>query len=303
MAVAPQTRSVVTGSAFNHQSRIAVVLQDAGSTTTYGGISMPYQLSKPTEATGVWVATQSPGLLVTADPADVTAHYPAVLSPALATLSADKKALNVTLPASLDFGAIATSTSIESFFIKLRPADTNPTEIFICRNDVDLMTGVGTQVLITQKETSIIMQHALSMVVVYVKRAAGTTDSPDVRQITIRNKAGASSAPLTQGSFALADNSFTPNTTPASYTRTMSGFAINQAHYAFLVYPSTITAGETEMVLKTDQAEFVMPMPAKTWASGTVYIYNVEISPNEAQLVDITLADWPAWTEKNLDLE
>lgn len=303
VAVTPQTRSVVTGTEFAHGSLINIILHDAdGGTSTYNGISMPYMFQKLTADPGVWIPTETEGLLVS-DPADVYAHVPADL-PDYVTLGADKKSLDVTLPATMDFGNINTSNAFESFYLKLRTTDADATEIFVCRDDADLMTGKGTQVSTASdgtKETVIGMKHALAMVVVYIKRAAGLTDNPDVRGIAIRNKAAG--GPLKQGSVALEDNAFTPNAIDAGYARTMSGFPVDVVRYAMLVNPSTMAAKEVEMVLTTDGASYTMPMPAKTWASGKVYIYNIEISANEAQIGDVLLTDWPEWTEKPFELD
>lgn len=305
VAVTPQSRSVVTGTAFKHGSRINIIMQDAGATTIYRGLSQPYEFQKLTDADpGTWVPTAAEGLLVS-DPANVYAHYPAVLAVSEAVLSSDKKTLTLALPAARDFGDINTSSSFESFYMKLKADDPDPTEIFVCTDDTDYMTGQGTQVSTLQggsKQTAVSMQHALAMVIVYVKRAAGTSDLPDVRGITIQNKAGGA-APLKQGSFLLADNSFTANSAEAGYTRTMSGFPVDVVRYALLVYPAAMEKGAAEMILTTDGAAYTMDMPAKTWTSGRVYIYNVEISANEAQIGGVTITDWPEWTDKPFELE
>lgn len=304
--VAPQTRNAVTGTAFSHSSRINIILQDAGVTAKYQGISQPYEFQKQTDSDpGAWVPTEAEGLKVS-DPAEVYAHYPAVLTASEATLSSDKKTLTVALPASRDFGDINTSSTFESFFLavnKSTPGEAK--EVFICADDADYMAGRGTQVSTVvgeSKATTISMKHLMAMVVVYVKRNAALPDNPDVKRISISNTTGGPS-PLKQGAFSMTDNTFTPNTTAAVYTRTMSGFPVDQVYYAMMVYPSVMAEGDVQMELVADQTTYTMEMPAKTWLAGHVYLYNVEISTNTAQLKGVSVEEWPAWIDKPFELE
>lgn len=304
--VTPQTRNVVAGTAFSHGSRINIILQDAGVTNRYQGVSQPYEFQKLGDTDpGVWVPSETQGLLIS-DPANVYAHYPAVLTGSEATISSDKKTLTVALPASRDFGDLNTSSTFESFYMAVdKSITTTPMEIFICTEESDYMTGQGTPVstIVGQtKETTIAMTHLMAMVVVNVKRHPSLSDVPDIKRITIRNTP-TGTAPLKQGAFSLLTNVFTPNTTPAEYTRTMTGFPVDLVYYALLVYPAAMVIGDVQMELVANNIKFTMAMPTKAWLAGHVYLYNVEISANQAQIQGVQVEEWPAWIDKPFELE
>lgn len=304
--VIPQTRNVVAGTSFSSGSRINIILQDVGVTTKYQGVSQSYEFQQRTASVpGTWGPATGQGLLIS-DPANVYAHYPAVLTASEASLSSDKKTLNVALPASRDFGDMNNSSTFDWFYMAVdKGTPATAKEIFICAADADYMTGQGTPVSTVigeTKATIISMTHLMAMVVVCVKRSASLANRPDVKRITISNTT-AGTSPLKQGSFSVLTNIFSPNTIPAIYTRTMTGFPVDKVCYAMMVYPAQMIAGDVQMELVVDKTKFTIAMPLKTWLAGHVYLYNVEISTNEAQIQGVQMEEWPEWIDKPFELE
>lgn len=300
ISVGVATRSIaMTGATFPHESKINVILADplGGGTTAYGK-SMVYTFKKPdSNVAGTWLTTTE--FLVGEKTANVLAHYPATL-PAGATLSADKRSISPGLEGTMDFGKLENYNGDNIFRMKL---STDPgamdSEILIANGEVDYISGAGNDVYADPKvptahQTTITMHHALCMIVLRMYKAPESITPGYMSKFTFAN--ATMGGPLKKGSFALADQSFTP-LAPAedmTYVRTLSGFPAG-LYFATFVYPATFGNKEVELTLQIDGGSYTFELPAGKWEAGKVVFYEVRINGQASDLKEeILVKDWPA---------
>lgn len=306
---AATTRSVITGTAFPHGEAINIILNDAGGTTSYNGIELPYRFTKPSDgAAGVWMPVlpdgQTEGLMMKSEAATLLAHYPATL-PTGASVNKPTATLTPAVAAEQDFGTPANG-NYRSYRLRVNstaaPAATE--DVYLSQSEVDYLTGSVASVTNSSGTVSIPMKHLLAMVVLRVdKNPADDASLCEMKYMTLTNKAGAST-PMTDGTFSILDGSFSVGSTAQTYRRTMDGFAAG-TNFGMLVYPATIaTAGDVVLEFRVDYQRYTIDMPAKEWTPGSVTLYKVKIEGNQAILdKTIHIKEWPTVDDHILPLD
>lgn len=301
----PHTRTAaVLGESFDHEAKIRLLAVPATAESQFVPVAKTYVYKDPSYThTGTWLPLDN-AIEVTQAPSRLYAHYPATL-PA-GTTCADKQltpALAATTEAKL--GKFSDYDSENSLFLKF-PELPESREVLFAAAEVDYMTGIGPETLQLSTENSnknatIAMKHALSMVVFRVSKAPENANKGELTQIKIAN-GDAAAGPLVKGSFSLEDNSFTASPAPdnrVAYTLTMEGFPDDYL-YGTMVYPVSFAAGAVQVTFTVDALEYSIALPAHQWAAGKMTLYNIRLLPTEATIREIfSIKDW----SENVDYE
>ena len=283
------TRSIVFGTQFSHEARIQVIgiNQSTNILTT-----ATYACKNPNGTSEAWVFTDK-GIALSSDNMRVLARYPVGGNSTI-----DATSFTPGMKTTQAIGDISKYNSDNSFSTRFGNTGGDLLEVVMANEEEDYMTGTdqretnGAPVYRTKtnKEVFLTTKHCMAIAVFHVKKSTLNTNPGIVKSILIQNK-DANNGPLRKGKFDFETNAFTPDDR-VEYKRTMDNFP-DDCYYGVMVYPAKMEASSVTVQLEVDLITYHFDLPAKTWESGTILLYEIELLPTKAKLMDtVQVFDW-----------
>lgn len=283
------TRSTVFGTQFSHETRIQVIgiNQSTNNLTT-----ATYACKNPNGTSEAWVFTDK-GITLSSDNTRVLARYPVGGSSTI-----DATSFTPGMKTTQAIGDVSKYNSDNSFSTRFGKTGGDLQEVVMANEEEDYMTGTdqheadGSPVYRTKsnKEAILTMKHCMAIAVFHVKKSPLNTNPGIVKSLLIQNK-DANNGPLRKGKFDFETNNFTPDDR-VEYKRTMNNFP-DGCYYGVMVYPADMGANSVAIELEVDLITYHFDLPAKKWNSGTILLYEIELLPTKAKLMDtVQVFDW-----------
>lgn len=309
------------------------------SNTTTNNTSNNYGLYAYSSSS--WSNSGTDKIYLSAEEANIYAHYPAYKPGTGGALATSGEALKVNGSGQVT----ATSTVNISVFPGTESAaidastdnsGSSSTALLTASGEVDYMYADQTStpkasykkgVSAKDGKVTLSMKHALAMVSfrVYADHTYKNTGAltklvlKNVNSATILNNGG------TNPTMKISDGTITPGSSPAAvtYTRSISNYTLPKAttdadnartaamgsakKVSILVFPeSTQDKTNVEVTLKIDGQDYAVSLgnaATNAWKAGENYLYTVKLGGKELSITNVTVAQWSAKTGGDLNIQ
>ena len=289
---------------------------------------------------GSWSNSGTDKIYLSAEEANIYAHYPAYKPGTGGALATTGTALKVNGSGQVTANStvnISVFPGTESAAIDASTDNSgSSTALLTASGEVDYMYADQTStpkasykkgVSAKDGKVTLSMKHALAMVSfrVYADHTYKNTGAltklvlKNVNSATILNNGG------TNPTMKISDGTITPGSSPAAvtYTRGISNYTLQKASadtdaarttaqnaskkVSILVLPeSTQDKTNVEVTLKIDGQDYAVSLGNATtnaWKAGENYLYTVKLSGKELSITNVTVAQWSAKTGGDLNIQ
>lgn len=292
-----------------------------------------------TYAGSSWSNSGTDKIYLSAEEANIYAHYPAYKPGTGGALAATGTALKVNESGQVTANStvnISVFPGTESAAIDASTDNSgSSTELLTAPGEVDYMYADQTSTPkasykkgVSGKEGTVTlsMKHALAMVSFRVYADHTYKNTGVLTKLVLANKSGTI---LNDGgttpTMKISDGTITPGSSPAAatYTRGISNYTLQKASadtqqarttaqdaskkVSILVLPeSTQDKTNVEVTLKIDGQDYAVSLgnaATNAWKAGENYLYTVKLSGKELSITSVTVAQWSGKTGGSLEIQ
>ncbi|WP_220576037.1 fimbrillin family protein [Bacteroides sp. FSHCM14E1] len=340
LQVSPQvalTRSAIQGTDASADGTAMGSIAVYASNTTTNNTTNNYGLY--TYSGSNWSNSGTDKIYLSAEEANIYAHYPAYKPGAGGALATTGTALKVNGSGQVTANStvnISVFPGTESAAIDASTDNSgSSTELLTASGEVDYMYADQTSTPkasykkgVSGKEGTVTlsMKHALAMVSFRVYADHTYKNTGALTKLVLANKSGTI---LNDGgttpTMKISDGTITPGSSPAAatYTRGISNYTLQKASadtqqarttaqdaskkVSILVLPeSTQDKTNVEVTLKIDGQDYAVSLgnaATNAWKAGENYLYTVKLSGKELSITSVTVAQWSGKTGGSLEIQ
>ena len=340
LQVSPQvalTRSAIQGTDASADGTAMGSIAVYASNTTTNNTTNNYGLY--TYSGSNWSNSGTDKIYLSAEEANIYAHYPAYKPGAGGALATTGTALKVNGSGQVTANStvnISVFPGTESAAIDASTDNSgSSTELLTASGEVDYMYADQTSTPkasykkgVSGKEGTVTlsMKHALAMVSFRVYADHTYKNTGALTKLVLANKSGTI---LNDGgttpTMKISDGTITPGSSPAAatYTRGISNYTLQKASadtqqarttaqdaskkVSILVLPeSTQDKTNVEVTLKIDGQDYAVSLgnaATNAWKAGENYLYTVKLSGKELSITSVTVAHWSGKTGGSLEIQ
>ena len=339
LQVSPQvalTRSAIQGTdAATDGNAMGSIAVYANNTTTNNATNN-YGLY--TYAGSSWSNSGTDKIYLSAEEANIYAHYPAYKPGTGGALAASGTALKVNGSGQVTANStvnISVFPGTESAVIDASTDNSgSSTALLTASGEVDYMYADQTSTPkasykkdVSGKEGTVTlsMKHALAMVSFRVYADHTYRNTGALTKLVLANKSGTT---LNNGgttpTMKISDGTITPGSSPTAvtYTRNIDSYALPKAtadseeartaamgdakKVSILVLPeSAVDKSTVQVTLKIDDQDYVVKLgnSGNAWTAGNNYLYTVKLSGSELSITSVTVTEWSPQTGGDLNIQ
>lgn len=289
---------------------------------------------------GSWSNSGTDKIYLSAEEANIYAHYPAYKPGTGGALATSGEALKVngsgqvTANSTVNISVFPGTESNENS--KITAADNATGDAIVTApGEVDYMYADQTStpkasykkgVSGKDGKVTLSMKHALAMVSFRVYADHTYKNTGALTKLVLANKSGTIlNSGGTNPTMKISDGAITPGSSPAAvtYTRGISNYTLQKASadtdaarttaqnaskkVSILVLPeSTQDKTNVEVTLKIDNQDYAVSLgnaATNAWKAGENYLYTVKLSGKELSITSVTVAQWTGKTGGSLEIQ